>query len=247
MGRRSRKRSKRGFPVAILVAFHETKVVFWRVYSEKIRKASSISRGRKRKNQEEKQLYHFHDAIVDVLREYIRGGMRSILLVNPPKTGYTDEFMEHVHKHHRWLLKKGPQQAAFVTLEGNAEHEDQLLFLVQNEEFQEKLEEVSNAESAMILKNLEEILNKSGDFGAVAFSIPQIENLVEHKWKFHEHKPDYILLTDEFLDTHKQKNRIYRILQIANNKNIKTKIVFEESDAGLRIQQLGGIVCYALK
>lgn len=244
MGRRSRKRSKRGFPVAILVALHETEAVFWRVYSEKIKKDTKVGRGRKRKNQDEKQLYHFHQEIVDRLREIIKEGIRSIVLVNPPKTEYCEEFQEHIKKHHRWLLRRGPQQAIFAYLEGKAANIDQLLWLVQQEEFQEAVERASNAESYMIMKNLEEILNRSGDFGIVAYSMKEIEKIVEHKWKPHEKKPDYILITDEFLENHRQKNRIYRILQIAKNKNIKTKIVYEESDAGSRLDQLGGMVCY---
>ncbi|MBD3351737.1 MAG: hypothetical protein GF364_09655 [Candidatus Lokiarchaeota archaeon] len=246
MGRRKKRRSKRGFPVSVLVGLHEDRAVFWKIYSEKIKPEQVIKRGRKRKNQDEKQLYHFHEEIVNLLRKIIKGGIRSIVLVNSPKTEYNQEFFEHVEHHHQWMLKKGPQQAVFAKLEGNASNAEELFKLVQYELFQEKVEEASNTESSMIIKDLEEILNRSDRFGKILYKIKPIEELIDHKWKKYEQKPNYLLLTDTFLNEHPQKNRIHRIIQVAKNNGIKSKIIYSESDAGKRLKQLGGMVCYII-
>jgi stalled ribosome rescue protein Dom34 len=53
------------------------------------------------------------------------------------------------------------------------------------------------------------------------------------------------MLTDKYLLNSREKNRIHRLMQIATNRKVKTKIVDAESPAGLRLTQLGGIVCFA--
>jgi stalled ribosome rescue protein Dom34 len=79
----------------------------------------------------------------------------------------------------------------------------------------------------------------------VFFSLEEAENLILKRYKPGRPKPEYLLLTDKYLaDTH-QKNRLHRLMQIAANKQVKTRIVNAESPAGLRLTQLGGIVCIA--
>jgi len=58
-----------------------------------------------------------------------------------------------------------------------------------------------------------------------------------------EPEPDYLLLTDMYLAKTRQKNRLHRLMQIAANRNVKTRIVNGESPAGKRITQLGGLIC----
>jgi stalled ribosome rescue protein Dom34 len=53
------------------------------------------------------------------------------------------------------------------------------------------------------------------------------------------------MLTDKHLSDSPEKNRIHRLMQIATNRNVKTRIVDAESKAGLRLTQLGGMVCFA--
>ena len=58
-------------------------------------------------------------------------------------------------------------------------------------------------------------------------------------------KPEYLLLTDDYLSSSRQKNRVQRLMQIAANRGVKTRVINAESTAGKRLTQLGGIVCLA--
>jgi stalled ribosome rescue protein Dom34 len=55
--------------------------------------------------------------------------------------------------------------------------------------------------------------------------------------------PEYVVLTDKYLEDSKEKNRVNRLLQISKNKNIMTRIVSAETQAGIRINQFGGLIC----
>jgi stalled ribosome rescue protein Dom34 len=59
-------------------------------------------------------------------------------------------------------------------------------------------------------------------------------------------KPEFLILTDRYLSDSREKNRIHRLMQIAKNRNVKTRIVDAQSTPGRRIAQLGGMVCFAL-
>jgi len=56
----------------------------------------------------------------------------------------------------------------------------------------------------------------------------------------------YLLLTDKYLAEAEDKNRIHRLLQISNNRKVKTRIVKAETAAGKRISQFGGVVFFAV-
>jgi stalled ribosome rescue protein Dom34 len=79
----------------------------------------------------------------------------------------------------------------------------------------------------------------------VLFSLEEAENLILCKQAPGKPKPEYLLLTDNYLSSSRQKNRVHRLLQIATNKNVKTRIINAESTAGIRLTQLGGLVCLA--
>jgi stalled ribosome rescue protein Dom34 len=56
-------------------------------------------------------------------------------------------------------------------------------------------------------------------------------------------KPEYLMLTDEYLSKSRHKYRIQRLMQVAANNGVKTRVINAESTAGKRISQFGGIVC----
>ena len=93
MAKKKKNRAKRGHQVAILIGLHENDAVFWKIYSETIRFHYRLKRGRKRKSQNKKHLYHFHEEIIDILRPIIKKGIRSVILLSPPKEEYSDEFL----------------------------------------------------------------------------------------------------------------------------------------------------------
>jgi stalled ribosome rescue protein Dom34 len=78
----------------------------------------------------------------------------------------------------------------------------------------------------------------------VLYSLEETENLIFGRQKSGRPKPEYLMLTDKYLSDSCEKKRIHRLMQIAKNRNVKTRIVRAESTAGLRLTQLGGIVCF---
>ncbi|MHA1914297.1 MAG: hypothetical protein ACW986_15350 [Promethearchaeota archaeon] len=246
MVKKRKYRVKRGHPVAILIGLHENDAVFWRIYSETIRFHHRITRGRKRKYQNKMHIYHFHEEIINALRPIIKEGTRSILVLSPPKEEYSDEFLKHVNKHHPWLLKKGPNQVVFSKIVGSqAKTQKDVNYLKTLEYFQDLLDETSNQEGMLILAELTEIINKNEKFSKILYTWREIDyelRLIKQNSKLP--KPNYIILTEEYLKNPKNRNKKHRILQIAKNLEIKTKIVSSESEAGGIVDGFGGLVCY---
>jgi len=246
MTKKRKKPVKRGHPIAILIGLHNNDAVFWRIFSETIRLHFKIKRGRKRRNQNKKQLYHFHEEIINTLRPIIKEGVRSVILLSPPKEEYSDEFLDHVKKHHSWLLKKGDKHVVFSKIIGNqAKTQKDVYYLKTQEYFKEIVEETSNQEGLFILEELKEIINKNEKFSKILYTWREIDQelrLIKKNPTLN--KPNYIILTEEYLKNPKNRNNMHRILQIAKNFEIKTKIVKQESEAGALVNQFGGLVCY---
>ena len=246
MAKKRKKRLKRGHPIAILIGLHNNDAVFWRIFSETIRFHFKINRGRKRRNQNKKQLYHFHEEIIDLLRPLIKEGIRSVIVLSPPKEQYSDEFLNHVTKHHSWLLKKGDKQVVFSKIIGNqAKAQKDVYYLKTQESFKDIVDETSNQEGMLILDELMEVINKNEKFSKILYTWREIDyELRLIKRNPNLPKPNYIILTEEFLKNPKNRNKTHRILQIAANLDIKTKIVPQESEAGAIVEGFGGLVCY---
>ena len=242
MSKKKKIRKRRGHPVGLLIGLTDDSAVFWRIFSESIKPDIIIKRGRKRKNQDDKQVYHFHEAIVDNLRPIIKEGIKSVLIASPPKKDYSKEFLYHINKRHLWLLKKGKYTAVFTEIIGLAKTIKNVNYLVRQDFFKEAVEETSNQEGLLILEDLDKLINKPSDYSKILYTVKEIEKEIDKKWKSYEIKPSYIILTDEYLENSRQKNRIHRILQIAKNQGIITKIVNAESEAGIRVNNFGGLV-----
>ena len=246
MSKKRKKRAKRGHPMAILIGLHDNDAVFWRIFSHSIRHHFVIKRGRKRRNQNKQHLYHFHEEIVNTLRPIIKEGIRSVILLSPPKEKYSDEFLDHVNKHHSWLLKKGDNKVVFSKIVGNqAKTQKDVYYLQTLDIFKEIVDDTSNQEGLLILEELTEIINKNEKFSKILYTWREIDyELRQIKRNPNLPKPNYIILTEEYLQKPKNRNKTHRILQIAKNLEIKTKIVSEESEAGAIVEKFGGLVCY---
>ena len=77
------------------------------------------------------------------------------------------------------------------------------------------------------------------------FSLQEAENFILYTQAEGKPKPEYLMLTDEYLSKSRQKYRVQRLMQVAANKGVKTRVISAESTAGKRLTQLGGIVCLA--
>ena len=237
-----KKGYKRGYPVAILAGLEETHAVLWKVFSKVVKPEKTLDIDGTRNNP--KALYNFHESIITALRPTLKEGVRSIILVSPARTNYAQEFINHVRQHHAWLTQ-GPNKATFSEITGTASSPSQVAALTRTSEFHELISQTTSEETENLLDLLEKRLNTSNRGDAVLFSLEEAETLILNRQKTSEPKAEYLLLTDKYLAATHQKNRVHRLMQIATNKHVKTRIVNAESPAGKRITQLGGIVCIA--
>lgn len=239
---KTKKGYKRGYPVAILAGLEETHAVLWKVFSKVVKPEKTIAISGTRNNP--KALYNFHESIVNVLRPTLKEGVRSIILASPAKTNYAQEFIDHVREHHTWLIQ-GPNKAAFSEITGSASTLSQVATLTRVPAFRQLICETTAEETENLIEILEKRLNTSEKTNLVLFSLEEAEALILNQQKPARPKPEYLLLTDKYLADNREKNRLHRLMQIAANRKVKTRIVNAESPAGVRLTQLGGIVCIA--
>lgn len=234
---------RRGYPVAVLIGFEEGYAVLWQVFSEVVKLHSTVKLNGS--SDDEKALYNFHESIVDALRPTFDEGVRSIVVAAPPRTDYSREFLDHLRKHHAWLIQgKGAGSVVFGELVGSASKLGQVAELVKTKEFHKLISETTSGEADQIIGVLEKRFNEIDSGRAVVlYSLKEIEDLIYSQWKRESFKPEYLLLTDKYLADNREKSRIHRLLQIAKNKNVKTRIISAETTAGKRLSQFGGLVC----
>jgi stalled ribosome rescue protein Dom34 len=228
--------------VAVLVGLEENMVVLWRVFSNVVKHEKSIQLDGVRSDM--KALYNFHEAVVDALRPVLREGVRSVVLVSPARSSYAKDFIGHVQAHHAWLVQ-GPSKAAFSGIAGSADSLPKVAALAKNAVFHQAISETTSAEAEVLIGLLEKRLSASGQGAFVFYSLAEIENLIFSQWLPNKPKPEFMLLTDSYLAGCREKGRLQRLMQIAANKGVKTRIVDAESQAGKRVAQFGGLVLLA--
>jgi stalled ribosome rescue protein Dom34 len=110
--------------------------------------------------------------------------------------------------------------------------------------FHQLICETTSEETENLIGMLEKHLNASNQDTVVLYSLDEIEDRILCPQKYGRPIPKYLMLTDKYISDSREKNRIHRLIQIATNRNVKTRIVDAESTAGLRLTQLGGMVCF---
>ena len=234
------KSYRRGYPVAVLVGIEQDHAALWQVFSQVAKHQQTILLTGERK--ENKALYSFHEAIINALRPIFKEGVRSIIIASPTKTSYGQEFQNHLKAHHTWLLQ-GENKATFSPIAGSASSPPQVAVLTKTPTFKQLIHETASEETENLLEILEKRLNKADNL--VLFSLEEAENLILSKQVIGKPQPEYLLLTDNYLSSSRQKNRVNRLMQIAARNGVKTRVISAESNAGARLTQLGGIVCLA--
>ena len=239
-----KQRYRRGYPVAVLVGFEADHVVLWRIFSRVAKLYLTVELAGRRTD--EKVLYNFHEQIVDALKPVLKEGVKSVVLVAPSRTTYATDFLEHVQKHHMYLVQsKSPNRANFAELVGFADSRAKVAELVKTKDFTKIIEETTAEEADGIVDVLEKHLYRSGDGTVVLYSLKEIEDTIYDRNRKDSIGNAYLMLTDQYLAGSKNKNRINRLLQISQNKKVKTRIVNAETEAGNRISQFGGIVFFS--
>ncbi len=234
------KSYKRGYPVAILVGIEADHAVLWQVFSQVAKQQQTIPLDGGRKDP--KATYNFHERVINALRPTLKQGVKSIIVAAPAKTSYAQEFQEHITAHHAWLLQ-GANKATFSQITGSASTPPQVAALTKTSAFKQLIQETAAEETENLLEILEKRLNTADNL--VLFSLEEAENLILCKQAPGKPQPEYLLLTDAYLAGSRQKNRLHRLMQIAQNNKVKTRVISAESNAGKRLMQLGGIVCLA--
>jgi stalled ribosome rescue protein Dom34 len=232
------KNYRRGYPVAILIGVEPDHAAIWQIFSKVAKPQQTIKLNGDRRDQ--KALYNFHEAIINALRPIFKEGVKSLIIASAPRTSYAADLKNHISEHHNWLLQ-GSNRATISLVTGQASTAPQVSTLTQKPEFKQLIQENAQQETENILEILEKRLNEN----LVLFSIEEAENLILNPQAQGKPQPDYLLLTDDYLAGYRQKNRIHRLMQIAQNKKIQTRVIDGESAAGARLTQLGGIVCIA--
>jgi hypothetical protein len=163
-----KRRYRRGYPVAVLVGFEEDHAVLWRIFSRVAKPSLKVELAGKRTD--EKMLYNFHESVVDGLKPVLKEGVKSIVVAAPARTTYATDFLEHVRKHHRYLIQsKNANRANFAELVGSADSRIKVAELVKTKQFTEIITETTSDEADRIVNVLEKHLYRSGDGTVVLY------------------------------------------------------------------------------
>ena len=224
----------------MLIGLEEYRAVLWRIFSNVAKPLVTLTLDGVRSDG--KALYSFHEAIVDALRSSLKEGVKSIVVAAPLKTDFPVVFLDHVRKHDAWLIQsKGSNSATFGVVVGSAGKPHEVAELVKKKAFRDLLSKTTTSDAARVMDILEKWLNEDG--ARILYSLEEVEDIIYAQWTDGKAKPEYLMLTNEYLQNNPERNRLNRLLQISNNKKVKTIIVVDDSPAGKRLMQLGGLVC----
>ena len=187
---------------------------------------------------ETKSHLQLYEAIINALRPTFKEGVKSLIIASPPRTSYAADLQSHIAGHHSWLTQ-GANKATISLMAGSANNSTGVSALTKKPAFKQLIEENAAQETENFLELLEKRLNEN----LIVFSLEEAENLILSSQSPGKPQPEYLLLTNDYLSSCRQKNRVHRLMQIAQNKKIKTRVVNAESNAGARLTQLGGLVC----
>ena len=236
---RGKRKRVRGYAVAVLVGLEAGSAVLWRVFSNVVKPDQTVTLSGVRKDT--RALYSFHESVVDALRPVLKGGVRSVVLVSPPRTNYAKAFAEHVRLHHAWL-SQGSGKVVFSELTGSADTLAKVAGLVKSGALQRVVGEavVEEAEGLAVL--FEKRLNAVSNEALVAYSLVDAESAVYGDWVVGKPQPEFLLVTNVFVSGFSSRGRLQRLIQIAANKGVKVRVVDAESAIGARVAQFGGLV-----
>jgi len=238
-----RRGYKRGYPVAVLVGFAENHVMLWQIFSNVAKPGLRLALNGSRKDQ--KALYSYHETIVDALRPMLSEGVRSIILASPPRTSHAQAFLNHIQKHHAYMTQpNSPNPVTFATIVASATQSHEIAELTKTKEFRTLIGETTSTEADQVVTTLEKRLNETDNNAITLFSLSEIEELVYSREEPSAIRPEYVVMTDRYLAECKERSRVQRLLQISQNKKIRTRVVSVETPAGKRLSQLGGLVCF---
>ena len=233
------KNYRRGYPVGVLVGIEVDHAALWHIYSQVAKPQQTLPLSERK---DPKALYSFHEAIINALRPVLKEGVRTVIVAAPPRTSYSQDFLGHIKSHHTWLLQ-GTNKASISAIVGSASSAPQVAALTKTAAFKELVQETAAEETENLLDVMEKRLSKCDNL--VLFSLREAETLILNPQPPGKPQPEYLMLTNTYLAESRQKYRVNRLMQIAANSGVKTRVIDAETNAGKRLTQLGGIVCLA--
>jgi stalled ribosome rescue protein Dom34 len=240
---KSTRRHRRGYPVTLLIGFSSDGATLWQIFSHVAKQQQIFTLNGNRNDR--KALYNFHETIVNTLKLRFKEGIRSVILVTPAKTRYNHEFLDHIHRHHTYMLQGNTsERITFVQLEGEANRPHEVATIVKTLAFQRSKEEATSTEANSLIKELEKIINSSDQTSLTLYSLREIENAIYHQDADRQTNKRHLILTDQYLQNSAGRKRINRLIQISTNKKVETRIINSQTSAGKRISQFGGIVLF---
>ena len=130
-----KRRYQRGYPMSVLIGFDEAKAVIWRIFSKIIKQYKTVEFAGK----DVKERYNFHESIVDTLRPILKEGIQNIVITSPANTSYTKQFLNHIRRHHLWLVQNNTSTLTFAELVGHAGRLHEVPTLINTPEFRKTL------------------------------------------------------------------------------------------------------------
>ncbi len=240
------RRRTRGYPVSLLIGFAPNETTVWEVFSNLIKLRDTLVVKRDRSNQ--KVLYDHYEAIISAVKTHFKEGTRSVILVAPAKTDYSKRFLDHIGKHHSYMLQPNTDNTiTFTQTQGLANRPHELAQLIKTLRFQQSLEEATSKEANSIIRQFEKAIAHEQPSSLAYFSLEEIEKTIYERPNEDKTSRRCLVLTDKYITNSSEKKRINRLLQISKNKRISVRIVKDQTSAGKRISQFGGIVLFTAR
>ena len=231
---RRRRGYRRGYPVAVLIGFDGNRAVLWRVFSQVVKPHTTIKapRGSKR------ELYNFHEAVVDSLRPILKEGVGSVVVAAPSRTSYVKEFLDHVAKHQPWMTR-GTGSVTITGIVASATTLDEVSAIVRTGEVQRAIGTSAEGEADRVKSLLESRLAQD-DASPILYSLFEIEEMIFDQRVKGGPEPEHLILTDRFLAAHRR--RAQRLMEASRSRGVRAHVVGVKTAAGQRVEQLGGMV-----
>ncbi|NWF95030.1 MAG: hypothetical protein HXY34_02710 [Candidatus Thorarchaeota archaeon] len=246
-GKASVRRSRRGYPVAVLLGLDDTHAVVWIVQSESIRLQGSISLPTGQDRSGSGLIYDYYNTIMSSMRPILESGVGSLVIAGTGSgVSSAEAFVGHVRKHHSYLLRT----VRMASIKGDVMTPNAARAFVKSPAFQKMTAEVVDQESIHLLQLLDEYLYDTSGSVSVLFSLEEIDSLlkgISRHGATAVPSPEWLLLTDSFWNRRKNDPLFQRVMSVAKNAGVKTRVLRNDDAAGERVSQIGGVVCLARK
>lgn len=243
---RYRRRSRRGYPVALLLGLDERRATLWTVHSDSIVPSGSISCEHKGSAGTNNPRYNYFDAIVAKLKVASATGVKTIVIAAPRGVATAKDLVAHVNKHHAYLLKPGSgRKIHMASIEGSAARDvPSAIDLVKSQAFKDITETTSGQETEGIVQLLDAVINNPAGIVSVHFTIDEILQVFEALHDEIGPEPEYVLMTETYYAANKSDPRLQRVFSLAKKYTVKTRVIQSKTGPGTRIASLGGLVCF---